>query len=187
MKRAAFTSLATATAEDWAIIEHPENMRAERTRLAERLISLIAMQRDDPSNGWPVNIYTHCVQSATRAMRAGANPQTVFCALLHDATEGIDLVNHCETAAMIVAPYVSADHVWMVRMHGLFQDRHTHAHPTRQSEGYLLHKGHSAFDLTLQFTTDWDQLSFDPTYAVEPLDHFVPLVREVVMRGLGPT
>jgi predicted HD phosphohydrolase len=184
MERAAFSSLANATVEDWDIIQRPSNVRAERQGLAERLIGLLAMQKDDPTYGWPVNVYTHCLQTATRAKRDGADPQTIFCALLHDATEGIDLENHCETAALLVQPYVSSDHFWMIRMHGLFQDWHAHTHPIRKSSAYLLHRGHSAFDLTLRFTTDWDQCSFDPDFVAEPLEQFVPIVRRVVMQGL---
>ena len=44
------------------------------------------------------------------------------------------------------------------------------------------YEGQPWYGLAERFADDWDQLSFDPDYPTEPLEHFEPMVREVFSR-----
>ena len=54
--------------------------------------------------GYKIDRYTHCLQSATRAERDGADEETIVCALLHDIGDLFSPDNHSEVAAAIRGP-----------------------------------------------------------------------------------
>jgi predicted HD phosphohydrolase len=61
---------------------------------------------------------TRCRQP--RALRDGADEETVVCALLHDIGDIIAPENHCDIAAGILKPYVSEENHWLVKHHVIF-------------------------------------------------------------------
>ncbi|MGL5839516.1 MAG: HD domain-containing protein [Sphingorhabdus sp.] len=176
----AFISLETATPEDWARLESPENAKAERRYIAESLLNLLRYTKNSPLLGWPVNIYEHCLQTATRAYRGGADEETIICALFHDATEVLDGHNHAEIASLLLKPYVSENHYWMVKHHAIFQDIHCLTNKARYSEEREAYRGHPAFEQTVHFCAAFDQNSFDPDYDTMPLEAFEPTVWRVI-------
>src|ERR1700740_3743966 len=68
-----------------------------------------------------VDMLSHSLQPATRALRADESDEYVVCALLHDIGDTLAPMNHADVAASIVKPWVSADLHWMVENHGEFQ------------------------------------------------------------------
>jgi hypothetical protein len=59
----------------------------------------------------------HCLQSAQRAQRNGAEEETVFACLIHDLVQAIMKADHGWWAAQLFAPYVSERVAWAVRYH----------------------------------------------------------------------
>lgn len=175
-----FTSLETATADDWAEIEKPHHAIAEQMYVAQQFEDLIRRQLYAPSFGWPINAAQHGLQAATRAYEASENDEVVFAALMHDATEILDPDNHAISAAQLIRPYVSDQVAWMVEYHGIFQDYHCKNHADRFSNRREQFVDHEAYDLTVRFCRDYDQNSFDGAFSSRNLDFFVPLIRRMV-------
>jgi predicted HD phosphohydrolase len=175
-----FTRMDESTAEQWAVIGSETAKNQGRT--AE---SLLAMLRSlaDITDGFATDQLTHCLQTATRAERSGADDEVVFASLLHDIGKAVSVPNHPAIAAEIVRPYVRDEVYRMVRHHQDFQGRHYYAHFGGDPDAREQYRGQSFFELTEQFADDWDQTSFDPGYDTLPLEHFEPLVREVTSRA----
>ena len=177
-----FVSLETATPEDWAKIDAPASREAELRWTCGNLLLLIEIGLGAKDTfGWPIGYAHHCLQSATRAYRANADDETIFCALFHDATEMIDAQNHGASASELIRPFVSKENYWMVRHHGVFQNFHARSHPTRFGHQREMFRSHPAFDRTMRFCADFDECSFDPNYDTMPLDAFRPMVEHFVV------
>src|SRR6202051_571311 len=71
--------------------------------------------------GYPVSRLEHSLQTATRALRDGADDELVAAALIHDVGDELAPYNHAEIAAGILRPYVRPEVTWIVEQHGLFQ------------------------------------------------------------------
>lgn len=178
-----FTTLRDATREDWARIDALE---AARTDYAAAPLALLESLRGGDSGGYTLNPYDHSLQAATRALRAGESAEMVVSILFHDAADRLGPANHGQLAAELLQPFVSPDHYWMVRMHGLFQKENFTNHAYWGSgvmDGLLApHRDHPAFELTRRFCRDYDAPSFDPAYDSLPLEAFTPQLREVFDR-----
>ena len=55
-----------------------------RERQAMEVLRMLQTSEDDPTFGYPINNFRHCLQSATLAHRAGKSENYVVIALLHD-------------------------------------------------------------------------------------------------------
>ena len=177
--KATFTRMDQSTAEEWAEIGR-QNF-ANQPRVAEMILSMLRSLADI-TDGFATDQLTHCLQTATKAEQAGADPEVVFASLCHDIGKAISVANHGPIAAEILRPYVRPDVTWMITVHQDFQGKHYYAHfgadPNKRDE----YTGHPAFDMTAQFADEWDQIAFDPDGETYPLEHFEPLVREVFGR-----
>jgi len=173
--RAAFTSMSDGTAEDWEIIRGA----AAQTPLADGILEQLERLGQEPS-GFAVDRLTHSLQTATRAERAGRPDPYVRAALVHDIGDNLAPDNHSELAAAVLKPHVAEDLCWMVLRHGEFQ-LYYFGHFVGEDRNIRdRYRDHEWFDRTVEFCQEFDQRSFDPGYATEPLDHFVPLVRDLV-------
>ena len=85
------------------------------------LLRQLVLLKDEDPQGAAVDRYTHSLQTATRCMRDGSDPETVVCALLHDIGDVLAPDNHAELAASILRPYVSEQNWWVVKHHDIFQ------------------------------------------------------------------
>jgi predicted HD phosphohydrolase len=171
-----FTRMDESTAEQWAVIgaetfEH-------QPRVAERALEML-QSLADITDGFAVDQLTHSLQTATRAERAGADPEMVFASLLHDIGKAVSVPNHPEIAAAIIKSYVRPEVYEVIRAHQDFQGRHYYAHFGGDPNARDKYEGQPWFDLAAQFADDWDQTAFDPDYDTLPLVHFEPLVREM--------
>merc|ERR1712190_626371 len=63
----------------------------------------------------------HGLQTATRALRDGANEETIVCALFHDIGEVMTPCNHGEVAGALLRPYIFPENYWILIHHEIFQ------------------------------------------------------------------
>ena len=123
--------------------------------VSDTLLKLLKQMQGDKL-GYKIDRYTHSLQSATRAERDGADEETIVCTLLHDIGDLLAPQNHSQVAASILRPYIS--------------------------EKY---KDHPYYQSCVKFCHKWDQCSFDPDYDTFPLEHFEPMVRNVLSKPLN--
>ncbi|CAM3183802.1 HD domain-containing protein [Nocardioides dubius] len=180
MEMVSFTSMDDATPEEIKLIAS-EAARHRTENLVPNLVrQLEAMQGH--TYGYRVDRYTHSLQSATRALREGAETDMIVAALLHDIADDLSPDNHSEVAAAILKPFVSDEAWWVVKHHGVFQTYHygeAMGIPTDSRERY---RDSEYFDSCAHFCAAWDAVSFDPDYDTLPLEEFMPLLREVFGR-----
>lgn len=174
-----FTRMDTSTAEQWAVIgvETAKN----QGRVADRVLDMLR-SLDSIVDGFSTDQLTHCLQTATRAERDGADPDVVVASLCHDIGKAISVPNHPAIAAEILKPYVRSEVYDMIRVHQDFQGRHYYAHFGGDPDAREKHRDAldpETFALAEHFADDWDQVAFDPAYDTLPLEHFEPLVRKV--------
>ncbi len=171
-----FTRMDESTAEQWA--EIGRQTFGHQARVAEKALALLG-ELATITDGFAVDQLTHCLQTATRAERAGASAEMIVASLLHDVGKIVAVANHPAIAAEILRPYVSDDVYWLIQVHQDFQGRHYYEHFGMDPGAREKHRGHRAFALAERFADEWDQTSFDPSYDTLALEHFAPLVRQV--------
>ena len=171
-----FTSMDTSTAEQWAVIgaETAKN----QSRVADRVLWMLG-SLGEIVDGFITDQLTHCLQTATRAERAGADEQMVVASLCHDIGKAISVPNHPAIAAEILKPYVRDDVYNVIRTHQDFQGRHYYHHFGGNPDAREQYRGEEWFSMGEQFADEWDQTAFDPEYDTLPLEHFEPMVRSV--------
>ncbi len=175
-----FTTMDDNTAEDWALVtRHHEAYHGPR--LVDRVLGLLRDLKG-PKLGFQIDRYDHSLQTATRALRAGADEETIVVALLHDVGDNLAPENHCEIAAGILKPYVSAENEWLVRNHAIFSGYYYFHLTGGDRNAHLELRGHPAYAKTKRFVEEWDGTSFDPAYDTLPLETFEPMVRRVFDR-----
>jgi len=170
-----FTRMDESTAEQWAVIG--KETFEHQGRVAERTLEMLR-SLDEITDGFAVDQLTHSLQTATRAERAGADPEMVFASLLHDVGKAVSVPNHPEIAGAIIKAYVRDDVHQVIRVHQDFQGRHYYHHFGGDPNARDKYLGAPWFELAAQFADEWDQVAFDPGYDTLALDHFVPLVRD---------
>ena len=178
----AATSFRDATAEDWEAAFRRGRGRDLRDAGAH-VLALLRSQERVETGGWQVSAYTHALQAATKAKRAGMDEDYVVCALLHDVGEFLDPFNHGDIAGEIVRNFVSPENHWMVANHPIFQ-LSFRDHSRYDRAACERHRGHPAFERTMDFCELFDQSSFDGAYDNLPLAAFEPMVRRVFARGM---
>ena len=149
--------------------------------LTDQIIKTLLDLRGDKM-GAQVDRLEHSLQTATRALRSGADEEMVVCALLHDIGDNLAPYNHGQVAAAILRPYVSPENAWMIENHGVFQGYFFHHFMSRDRNERDKFKGHPAFEQTIIFCDRWDQLSFDPNYDTLSLSYFRPMLESIFSR-----
>jgi predicted HD phosphohydrolase len=175
--RARFHATTEATADDWRIIEAAEDRWRRERGAGAGLLRLLSSLQDDDSLGAPVNLYTHCLQTASRALRAGADDELIVVALFHDVPEAISENDHGVVAAQLLAPHLSEARSWLLVHHGAFQGAYFANHPTRGAADREPLWNHRFAPPTDEFCRLYDQNSFDPEYPSLPLAVFRPIVQ----------
>lgn len=180
MDSVSFTRMDQGTAEDYALVG--EQIEAHtRATLADNVLGTLKMMRG-PKLGYKIDRYEHSLQTATRALRDGADEETVVVALLHDIGDILAPHNHSQLAASVLRPYVSEENHWLVLHHGIFQGYYFFHHLGQDRDARDRFRGHPCFEMTADFCERWDQVSFDPDYDSEPLETFEPMVRRLFAR-----
>lgn len=177
--RASFTRMQDSTREDWALIL-PEAMRMARS-LPERVLAHLALL-DGDFGGFPVDRYTHCLQTATLALKDGRDDEYVTCALLHDIGDTLGSYNHPDIAAAILKPFVSEENLWMVQHHGIFQGYNFFHHIGMDRDMRNMFQGHPHYERTAEFVELYDNPAFNPAVQAEPIGTFAPIVQRVLAK-----
>jgi predicted HD phosphohydrolase len=157
-----------------------------RDRQALEVLRMLKASEHDPTFGYRINNYRHCLQSATMARRAGKDDEYVAVALLHDIGFIACPSVHGAFAATLLAPYISEDNRWMLVHHAIFQNLHSTAHPDLDSQGREKWRGHPAFERTAEFVARFDQAAMDPDYDNMPIEAFEGVVRDLFARTPRP-
>ncbi|HEV7612946.1 MAG TPA: HD domain-containing protein [Steroidobacteraceae bacterium] len=174
-----FHRMEDGTREDYELLERGE--REYVRALPDRLLS--ALQKLDQSlPGYPVSRLGHSLQTATRALKDGADDELIVAALIHDVGDDLAPYNHSEIAAGIIGPYVRPEVTWIVEQHGLFQSYYYAHYSGRDRNARDKFRGHPWYQACKDFCANWDQCSFDPGYPSEPLSVFESRVREIFSR-----
>src|ERR1700691_1544750 len=174
--RAHFNAMTEGTYDDWQLIGN-ELKRFART-LPERLVAHLKLLLGD-YGGSPVDRLEHCLQTATRAFQAGRDEEYVVCALLHDIGDTLGPHNHPDIAAAIVQPFVSEEHHWMVKHHGIFQGYYFFHFLGLDRDMREQFRGHSHFEKTEEFCRLFDEVAFDANFKSMPLEAFEPMLQKV--------
>jgi predicted HD phosphohydrolase len=172
-----FTRMDESTAAQWAVIG--KETFANQARVAEGVLEMLRSLAAI-TDGFAVDQLTHCLQTATRAERGGADDEVVIASLLHDIGKAVSVPNHPAIAAEILKSYVREDVYVMIKVHQDFQGRHYYHHFGGDPDAREKHRATltpEQFALAEQFADDWDQTAFDPDYETLPLDHFEERVR----------
>ncbi len=178
MNKVNFTAMDHGTREDYDLVfAHDDENAAGQ---AGRVIGwLRAMEGASP---YRISRLEHCLQTATRAERDGADEETVVCALLHDLGDVLGPYNHSQLAAAVLRPYVSEKNYWIVKHHGLFQGYYWMEHYGQDKNARDRYKDHPWYQDCIDFCANWDQCSFDPDYQSKPLEYFIPMVKRLFAR-----
>ena len=175
-ERATFTRMEESTAQDWSLIRN-EAMGFSR-QLPDRLLAHLKVLEGD-YGGFPIDRYTHSLQTATNALRAGRDEEYVVCALFHDIGDTLGTYNHFDIAAAILKPFVSEANLWMVQHHGIFQGYYFFHHIGLDRNLRDQFRGHPHYARTEEFCALYDNPAFDPKAETLPITEFEPMVRRV--------
>lgn len=178
-KIVSFRQMKDGTREDYLLLDESERDFAKG--LPQQIMT--ALKRLDHSlEGYPLTRLGHSLQTATRALRDGADDELVVAALIHDLGDELSPYNHAEIAAGIIRPYVREEVTWIVEQHGLFQTYYYVHHMGGDRHMRDRYKDHKWFESCAKFCERYDQASFDPDYDTLPLEAFAPLVEKIFSR-----
>ena len=174
-----FRRLDEATAVQWK--EIAAQAALNQHRVAENVLQMLRSLAS-LTEGFPVNQLVHSLQTAARAESAGVDDEMLVAALCHDVGNLIEPSNHAMIAAEILRPFVRKEVYWVVRVHQEFQGRYYFHHFNLDRNISDRYKGHPSYELARRFSSEWDQMAFDPDYETPPLEHYEPLVRKIFSR-----
>ena len=176
--KVAYTAMEHGTQDDCDIVNahYDQHIASFADQVMEWLRQL------DGESPYQISRLEHCLQTATRAERDGADEETIVCALLHDIGDILAPANHSQVAAALLAPYVSEKNLWIVKHHGLFQGYYYFQFMGFDRNAREKYKDHPHFQACVDFCANWDQPSFDPDYESQPLEHFEPMLRTLFAR-----
>lgn len=175
----AFTRMDEGTYEDYQLLERLYK-KLDHDLVGNVLRLLDALKGD--KLGYKIDRYDHSLQSATRAMRDGADEELVVVTLLHDIGDTVAPYNHSDLAAAVLQPYISAENHWLVQHHGIFQGYYYFHHCGGDRFARERYRGHPMFERTALFCERYDQNSFDPNYDTLPIDAFMPMLNRILGR-----
>ena len=175
----AFHRMEDGTPEDYALLDRYE--REYVRGLPDYVLASLA-KLEHSLSGYQVSRLGHSLQAATRALQDSADKELIVAALIHDLGDELAPYNHAEYAAAIIRPYVRAEVTWIVEQHGLFQTYYYAHHSGHDRHGRDKFLGHPWYQACKDFCANWDQCSFDPGYASQPLAAFEAMVREIFSR-----
>jgi predicted HD phosphohydrolase len=166
-----------STQEDWQSIAADFMNYAQK--LPERVIVHLKLLEGD-FGGFPVDRYTHSLQTATRALHAGRDEEYVVCALLHDIGDTLGTFNHADIAAAILKPFVSDANLWMIEHHGIFQGYYFFHHVGLDRHMRDRFASHEHYAYTAEFCELYDNPAFDKHGETLPIAEFEPMLRRVL-------
>jgi predicted HD phosphohydrolase len=177
-----FTRMDQGTDEDFKILKRVHESTLKQ--LPDRLMGMLNDLSGDQA--YNLNRKDHSLQTATRALRDGANEELIVVALFHDVGEALGPMNHGEIAAAILHPFISENNYNMLKYHGLFQTYFFASHLGLDPDAREQYKSQPWYQQTVDFCAKYDEVSFDPAYKNEPMSTFEPMVRRLLNRPWLP-
>jgi len=174
-----FRQMQYGTREDYLLLDEAERKYA--AGLGGRVLDALR-KLEHSLEGYPVSRLQHSLQTATRALRDRADEEMIVAALLHDIGDELAPYNHAEVAAAILRPYVRPEVTWIVAQHGLFQNYYYVHHFGGDRHARERLRDHPSYAACVHFCAAWDQCSFDPDYAAQPLEFFEPMLQRIFAR-----
>jgi len=174
--------MAEGTKEDY---EWSCQLYAAETKknITNRVLQLLQHLKGDQFKfGAKIDLYEHSLQTATRALRDGADEETIVCALLHDMGELLSPSNHGEIPAAILKPYISPENYWLLSHHEIFQGYYYLHHIGGNRNVRDIYRNNPNYNRMVYFCEKFDQASFDPVFVSEPLHVFEPMVQRIFSR-----
>jgi predicted HD phosphohydrolase len=181
-EKVSFTAMEHGTQEDYDRLSSFHE--ADEAGFADRVLGWL--REMDGESPYRISRLEHCLQTATRAERDGADEETIVCALLHDIGDVLAPANHSQVAAALLQPYVSEKNHWIVLHHGLFQGYYYFHFFGQDRDARDKYHDHPSYQACVEFCANWDQVSFDPDYDTLPLEHFEPMLRRLFARDARP-
>ena len=167
---------------DWELLE-AQRPQFYADNQADAILRMFDTMREEPTFGYRVNNYQHCLQSATRAYLDRRDEEDIVVCLLHDIGFVAAPSRHGAFAAELMGPYVSERNRWMLQRHQVFGDHHIVEFPKLYDrEGRERWRGHEFFDWGAEFAERYDQGAIDPRFESAPVDLFVPMVKRIFSR-----
>ena len=167
---------------DWELLDAQRKVFYDEQQ-ADAVLKMFDTMRDEPTFGYRVNNYQHCLQSATRAYLDARDEEDIVVCLLHDLGFVVTPARHGAFAAELMGPYVSERNRWMLQRHQVFGDHHVKEHPKLlDPEARERWRGHEFFDWGAEFAEKYDQGAVDPRFESAPMEFFVPMVRRIFAR-----
>jgi predicted HD phosphohydrolase len=158
-----------------------------RERQADAVLSLLAAGEHEPTFGYQINNYQHCLQAATMLHADGYDEETVVVGLLHDVGFLACPERHGAFAAELLGGYVSDENYWMLRHHQAFATFvPVDAEDPEQELPWHRWRSHPYARWTTNFVNHYDQNAVDPSYGNRPLELFEPMVRRIFSRSPKP-
>ena len=179
MNKVSFNEMKKGTKEDYLLLDKHEKKFVKNT--ADRILKFMTTLTET-LEGYKISRLEHSLQTATRAIKDGANDEMIVASLLHDIGDELAPLNHSEYAAAVLKPYVSEKTHWIIDKHGIFQMYYYAHHLGGNKNEREKFKDHKYFNDTINFCENWDQKSFDPNFKSLTLKSFEPLVKKVFSR-----
>jgi predicted HD phosphohydrolase len=179
---ASFKSLQESVNGDWQLILSEFGQFAKG--LPDRVMAHLKLLEGD-FGGFPVDRYTHSLQTATRAIRDGRDDEYVVCALLHDIGDTLGTYNHPDVAVAILKPFVREANLWMIQHHNIFQGYYFFHHIGMDRNMREQFRDHDHFERTAEFCQLYDSPAFDAHAETLPISEFEPLLRQVFATPLN--
>jgi predicted HD phosphohydrolase len=176
----AWRNLREATAKDFDDMGEAYDTHVS-SKTMTNLFALLESQKD-AYLGAPVSLYEHNLQTASRALRAGLDDETVVVSLFHDIFETLAVKNHGELAASMLSPWISPRSQWLLAHHEIFQGHYYFEYYGMDKNTRDMFKNSPYYDWTVEWCESYDQASFDKDYPTLPLDAFLPSVERVLSR-----
>jgi predicted HD phosphohydrolase len=175
--RAGFNRMDESTQADWQIIGG-EFMQFAKG-LPDRVLAHLKLLEGD-YGGFPIDRYTHCLQTATLALKDGRSDEYVVCALLHDIGDTLGSFNHPDIAAAVLKPFVNEADLFMVQNHGIFQGYNFFHYIGMDRNLRDNFKSSPHYAHTEEFVELYDNRAFDAKLETLPISEFDPIVRRVM-------
>lgn len=168
-------------ADDWAIWKRQRDQYYEQQKV-DQILRLLECQKDDPGYIYTINNYYHCLQTATRMLRADCSEEDIVVGLLHDVGFVTCNETHGQFAAALMQPYVSERNHWMLVHHAVFQQFHCYELDGCDRHARDRWSGHPHFEWTAEFVDKYDQCTISHDEEILPIEAFEPMVRRIFSR-----
>ena len=180
MTETPFRNLRQATKDDFDRMGVEYDAAVQKKTL-DNLVDILKSQKAS-FLGAPVSLMEHNIQTASRALRAGEDDETVFISLFHDLFETLAVKNHGELVASMLAPWISPRSQWVLAHHEIFQGYYYFDMYGLDKNRRDMFLDHPFYNWTIDWCEKYDQASFDPDYPSLDLKVFIPIAERILSR-----